>query len=99
MVVVASLLVALSTVRCQGSPTTVGFRFEEDALVLPSAVLSAIGGPLAEAEAQTTRDMSRRELETAFAGLRLRVAEGAEANDGFWWVVRRSNLCRTRDAC
>jgi len=33
-------------------------------------------GPLTEAEAQTIRDMSRRELESAFAGLRLRVVEG-----------------------
>ncbi|HVH27681.1 MAG TPA: hypothetical protein VM818_13020 [Vicinamibacterales bacterium] len=87
IVVVASILVALSTVRCQGSPTIVGFRFDEDALVLPSAVLSAIGGPFTEAEAQRIRDMSRRELETAFAGLRLRVAEGADGNDGFWRVV------------
>ena len=42
--VVATVICALSAVHCQATPTSVAFRFKEDALTLPSSVLTAIGG-------------------------------------------------------
>jgi hypothetical protein len=58
--------------------------YEDQALVFPPSVIDRLGGPLTDREAGAVSSISRAEVQKAFTGLRLALAEGRE---GFWRVA------------
>jgi hypothetical protein len=58
--------------------------FEDDALTLPAAVQSRLGGPLSDQEVDRIAAIARAEVDKAFTGLRVRTVNGT---DGFWRVA------------
>jgi len=83
-VVLAVLAVfAFLTAGCSRTHTA-GFWFADDALMLPDAVAGPLGGPLTDQERASIKQISRAEINRAFAGLPLSIAE---RRDAFWRVA------------
>jgi hypothetical protein len=82
---VAALAVAAHACRGRTTTTspTVGFWYESSALALPSDVTDRLGGPLTDDESALVRQISAREIERAFSGLRLAIGS---TRDAFWRV-------------
>jgi hypothetical protein len=70
------------SIACSRVPSA-GMWWAEGALSLPAHDANRIGGLLTPAEAQTIREVSRAELERAFAGLRISFTDH---EDTFWRV-------------
>ena len=67
---------------------TAGFWYDEDAVALPARAAETLGGLLTDNELASIKQISRAELERAFAGLKIHVADDRAA---FWRVeVARS---------
>jgi len=60
------------------------FWYEDGALTLPRAADTGLGGPLTDHEIESIRQISRNEVEKAFAGLRIVIGE---TRRGFWHVA------------
>jgi hypothetical protein len=74
-------ILLLLLAACRASPTvsTAGFYFAERSFTLPAEATAGLGGPLTDVEMTSIRQMSRLELERAFAGLRIAVTEDRRA--------------------
>ena len=90
-IAVAVTVVVFAVVRWQASKTimSAGFRFDADPYVLPAGPTRTLGGPLTESEIASIQTISRRELERAFAGTRMKITDGADA---FWHIEVRHTL-------
>lgn len=88
-IVVTTTLFA--AVRWQAARTamTAGFWYEEGAFTLPAETTARLGGALTASEIASIEEISRAEVEHAFAGLRLRVTPD---KDAFWRVVVLQDL-------
>ena len=73
------LLLLFAACRTPASVSTAGFFFAEGSFTLPAEATAGLGGPLTEADMTTIRQISRRELERAFAGLRIAVSDDRRA--------------------
>jgi hypothetical protein len=92
MAVVATTLV-LAGLGCTTSAIpTAGFWYEDRPFALPADPAKKLGGLLTEPELESIKQISRTELDRAFAGLRVRVTEDRRA---FWRVEVLQSL-RTR---
>jgi hypothetical protein len=65
------------------APITAGITFADESFTESRVVTAELGGPFTPEERRAIRDAARREVERAFAGLRVRVVEGPRA---FWRV-------------
>jgi len=78
---------AVGAQACRGQKSTpspiVGFWYETASLPLPSDVTARLGGPLTDDEAALVRQVSEREIERAFSGLRIAIGS---RRDAFWRV-------------
>jgi len=74
---------AFFTAGCSRTHTA-GFWFADDALTLPDAVAGPLAGPLTEQERASIKQISRAEIDHAFAGLALSITE---SRDAFWRVA------------
>jgi hypothetical protein len=90
MAVVVTVFV-FAVIRWQASKTivTVGFRYDAGSYALPAEATRRLGGPLTEPEILSIKQISRRELERAFAGTRMIITE---STDAFWHVEVRHAL-------
>ena len=80
-ILVFSLLVGMTSAAC-GVPST-GMWWSEGALVLTDHDAGRMGGPLTPEEGRTIEEVSRAELERAFAGLRISFND---RQDAFWRI-------------
>jgi hypothetical protein len=82
-----------AVLRWQAVSTTPagGFWYENGAFVLPPDATTKLGGPLSEQEVDSIKQISRVELERAFAGLRMTVTQ---SQDAFWRVAVLQTLAR-----
>ena len=78
-----AVVVVAATVACSRAPTA-GFWYQEDALTFPADVGARLGGPLTSEEMASIEQLSRAEVERAFAGLRISVTRSERA---FWRVT------------
>jgi hypothetical protein len=78
MRIVCVSLVVSASVACTGVPSA-GMWWAEDALSLPAHYARSLGGPLTAAEARTIKEVSRAQLERAFAGLRISFTDRQDA--------------------
>ena len=74
-----------AVLRRQASRATIvaAFKYDDVSFALPASAETALGGPLSAQEIESIKQISRRELDRAFAGLRMRVTQTGE---GFWRV-------------
>ena len=73
----------LAGLGCGTTTATAGFWFEDVSFALPAPAAEKIGGLLTDAELESIQQISRTELEHAFAGLRIRVTDDRRS---FWRV-------------
>jgi hypothetical protein len=73
------LLLLFAACRAPATVSTAGFFFAEGPFTLPAEATAGLGGPLTEAEMTSIRQISRLELERAFAGFRIAVTEDRRA--------------------
>jgi hypothetical protein len=94
IVAVAVTALAFTIVRWQASKAivTAGFRFEAGSYALPEYATRRLGGPLTEPDIESIKEISRREVERAFAGTRMIVTQNADA---FWHVEVLQTLHET----
>lgn len=90
----AAILVALvvfGTLQWQAShrDAEAAFWYDVASWELPPAETGRLGGPLTAGEASRIEQVSRQELQLAFAGLRIRFTENRQA---FWRVTVRHDL-------
>lgn len=76
-------LAAMASCSCTSRAPSAAFWFEPGAVVLPASLAAQIGGPLNDAETAAIEHASRSELERAFAGFELAIADRP---GGFWQV-------------
>ena len=69
--------------RASTRSTTAGFWFDDGLGPLPSELTAKLGGPLTQPDLERIEALSRSQLRTAFAGLRITVTP---ARDAFWRV-------------
>ena len=74
------LLFALcASCRAPATVSTAGFFFAKGSFTLPAEATAGLGGPLTDVEMTSIQQMSRLELERAFAGFRIAVTENRRA--------------------
>ena len=81
-----ALVGAASALACSGrgrSAPTAGFWYESSAFALPGNAKTRFDGPLEHEEMESIKQLSRAEVEQAFAGLRITVTA---SHDAFWRV-------------
>lgn len=75
--------------QARGTPIEAGFSYDVDSYALSRAGTARLGGPLTAGEVDTIQRVSRAEVERAFTGLRIAIAD---RRDGFWRVQVLSTL-------
>ena len=82
-VVTTASVFAIVRRQAARSTTAAGFWYEEGSIALPAHPVAALGGPLTAREMETIKQISRTEVERAFAGLRIAITD---RRDAFWRV-------------
>ena len=95
MAVVATISV-LAVLGCRTATTiaTAGFWYEDTPFALPADAAMKLGGLLTEPELESIKQISRMELEHAFAGLRIHLTEDPRS----FWRVEVVRSLRARGA-
>src|SRR5262245_28344988 len=68
---------------CARRTPSAGFWYNDKALALPEHAAAKLGGPLTDGELVSIEEISRREVQRAFDGLKIRVNDDPSA---FWRV-------------
>jgi hypothetical protein len=89
--VIVAILCAAVAWRTSRTVFVVGFWFEEFPFVVSDGATKALGGPLTEQESAAIKRVSRDELTSAFAGLKIQLTESPRA---FWTVRVRESFER-----
>lgn len=82
-IVVTTSVFATLRWRALTATTVAGFWYEDGSFTLPTQLTAKLGGPLTQPEIESIKQISRSELERAFADLRIRFTESRTA---FWRV-------------
>jgi hypothetical protein len=82
----------LAAAGCGPVTATAGFWYEDAAFALPDRAAETLGGRLTGAELESIKQLSRAELERAFAGLTIRIVDDRSA----YWRVQVVGSLRRR---
>jgi hypothetical protein len=87
--VVTAAVFAIVRWRASTTIVTAGFRFHPGPYTLSAEPTRALGGPLTDSEIASIKAIARGELERAFAGTRMAIADDTNA---FWHIEVRHTL-------
>src|SRR5258708_1644162 len=83
VIAVVAAISALTVWGCGTSTPTAGFWYDDSPFALPAPAAEKLGGLLTSRELESIKEISRAELERAYAGFRIRINDDSRS---FWRV-------------